>query len=220
MTAPLVVVGAGGHGREVIETVLASNDIRPRWQLLGVLDDDAGAEAALRPLGVPRLGPVSALPSMDVEYVIGIGDNATRRRIDELASTAGLTAATVIHPTAVVGRACRLAEGVYLAARSCLTTNVVLGRHAHVNVGASVSHDGVLRDYANLCPGVRLGGHVTLGAGAFLGIGATVLPRRVIGEWSVVGAGATVTRDLAAHGVYAGAPAKPLNVPVGVGHDG
>ncbi|MDQ3761803.1 MAG: acetyltransferase [Actinomycetota bacterium] len=205
----LVVLGAGGHGREMIDAILAANMVRDQWRLLGVLDDDESVVPRLRALGVRWLGALSSLPELDAQYVIGIGSNQIRQQINDVATATGMQAATVVHPSSSIGMANQLADGVYLAAHSTVTTNVVLGRHAHVNVGASVAHDCTVGAYANLSPGARLGGHVALGNGVFMGINSSVLPRCRVGEWAVIGAGATVVADIGARIVCVGTPARP-----------
>ena len=48
--------------------------------------------------------------------------------------------------------------------------------------------------------------------GASIGSGATILSNVVIGEHAIVGAGSVVTRDVPAHAVVAGNPAKVLRI--------
>ncbi|MGW6455340.1 acetyltransferase [Streptomyces sp. NPDC055078] len=206
----LVVFGAGGHGREIVEAVLAINAVRPRWQLLGVLDDTEPSAGELRGLGTEFLGPTSRIRSLDARYVIGIGDGAVRRRLDLMAAHSARPATPIVHPTASVGRRVTLGPGCYVAAHATVTTNCVLGRHSHVNVGASVSHDNVMGAYCTLAPGTRLAGRVVTDDGVTLGLNSAVLPGVRLGAWSVVGAGATALRDVPARSVVIGTPAHPI----------
>ena len=82
-----------------------------------------------------------------------------------------------------------------------------LGKGVIVNTSASVDHDCVVEDFAHLAPGTHLAGNVTVGSGAFLGVGVSVVPHRRIGEWSTVGAGATVIRDVPEASTAVGTPA-------------
>jgi sugar O-acyltransferase (sialic acid O-acetyltransferase NeuD family) len=199
MRRALVVVGTGGHGREVADAVLAAGHARSH-DLLGFLDDAVGPWPLVERLGLPVLGPTEALRELDVEYVIGIGDGDVRRRLAELAGLCGRRAAVVIHPTASFGRDVEMAPGVVLAAGSRITTHVHLGAHAQVNVNASISHDCVVAPYATVSPGATICGNVRLGEGVLVGAGATILPGLSIGDWSTIGAGAVVV----------GSPARQL----------
>ena len=58
---------------------------------------------------------------------------------------------------------------------------------------------------------IALGGTVTVGDGAFVGLGARVLPGITIGERATVGAGAVVHRDVPAGATMVGVPARPLD---------
>lgn len=213
MTPPraLVIVGAGGQGREMLDTVEALNRVERTWNFLGFLADDERSADLVGARGVSILGPVSRLGQLDADYVIGIGDPAVRRTVDELATAAGRVPATLVHPSAQVGSEVTLGAGAYVAPTAVLTTNVAVGRHTIVNVGASLSHDVVVGDFATIGPGTRLAGNVRVGDDADLGVGVVARPGSTIGGATVVGAGAVVIGDLPAGIVAVGVPAAPLH---------
>src|SRR4051812_40747163 len=93
---PLVIIGAGGHAREIVDIVEAVNALRPTFDLLGLLVDGLVAEDRLARRALRILGPTSALSEQDADYIIGIGDPTARRRFDEVASAAGKLAATLV----------------------------------------------------------------------------------------------------------------------------
>lgn len=85
-----------------------------------------------------------------------------------------------------------------------------LGRHVIANTGCSIDHDCAVGDYVHLAPGSRLAGGVHLGEGSFLGTKASAIPGINVGEWSIVGAGAVVSRSLSANVTAVGVPAKVI----------
>lgn len=204
-TRSIAIIGAGGHGRELADIVLAASKDDQRLSLLGIADDGVADEALLARSGIRFLGSSTALAGRSVDVLVGIGDPVVRERV-----VSGLERSpqSVMHPTASVGSASRLGDGAVLAQGVIVTTNVIIGQHTHLNVACSVSHDCVLGDFVTVCPGARLTGAVQIGDGAFIGAGATVLPGRRVGSGAVVGAGAVVTADVPSGRTVAGVPAR------------
>jgi acetyltransferase-like isoleucine patch superfamily enzyme len=71
-----------------------------------------------------------------------------------------------------------------------------------------ITHDDDISDFATLTSGVRLGGSVVIGRGAYVGAGALVRQELSIGAWSLVGMGSLVTRPVPAAEVWYGIPAR------------
>jgi sugar O-acyltransferase (sialic acid O-acetyltransferase NeuD family) len=210
---PLVIVGAGGHGRETLDVVEALQADGVDWQVLGFLDDaDLEGErlARLERRGTTVIGPVDRIGELAARFVVAVGDAAVREKLARLAKQAGaVPAPALVHPTVVVGGDVEIGEGTVVAAGSHITTNVRVGRHVQVNVGSIVSHDTLIADYATLSPGVRINGDVDVGRSAFLGTGAVVVRGHTVGAGAIVGAGAVVVRDVEPGITVAGVPARP-----------
>lgn len=205
MTDRLVIVGAGGHGREALAVAHAANRLRDRWSTIGLVDDG--------PVDPELVDDALLLGSTDFvidngdEHVIALGDPAVRRRIARHIGEAA-PAVSLVDPSAWVGDDVDLDDGAMLYPGSVCTTNVRIGFHTHLNCGVIVSHDCRVGDFVSLSPGVKLNGAVTVGDGAFLGTGAIVLPGRSIGQGAVVGAGAVVTEDVDPGATVVGVPAR------------
>ncbi len=210
MSIPVVVVGAGGHGRECLDVIEAVNTVARTYDILGVVDDDPSTQVLVEQRGGRFLGPTETLRGRDVRFVLGIGDGAVRRRVDQLLTSWGLLAAPpLVHPRASLGSDVDLAPGVVLAAGARATTNVRLGRHTQLNIEATVSHDCRIGDYVTISPAVTVCGTVTVGEGVLLGAGATIIQNLSIGADAIVGAGAVVVRDVEAGSTVVGVPAGP-----------
>ncbi len=214
MTQQLVVIGAGGFGREVVDVVEAINlersTVGTAYEVLGFFDDGDADLALLEPYGLPHLGPVASVHDLprDVAYVIGIGNPQVRARLDDQFMDER-PSVTLVHPDATVTRLAELGPGTVVCAGARITNHVTLGRHVHVNLNATIGHDARVSDYVTLSPLVALSGNVRAEARAFFGTGALVNPGLRVGEDAVVGTGAAVVREVESKTTVVGVPAKP-----------
>ena len=210
----LVVVGAGGHGREMLAYV--KDLIAGEWagELLGFLDDGAakGQYCDMQVLG--KLDEFATCGPGFFErlvYLTAVGDNPVRRTVVErIQALYGdrMKPWTLVHPRAYIGNYVEVGAGTCVAPGAIVTCRSRIGRHCILNVKASVSHDCVIGDYVNLNPSVTVCGNVTLGDGAYIGAGATIVQRISVGRGSIIGAGAVVIRDIPPNVTAVGVPAR------------
>lgn len=202
----MYVIGAGGHGREVLEALRLTGHA-----VAGFIDEDSRlwGQTVLEVPVVGGLDWLERLPAGETECICAIGDNATRKRVVErLAGRFAFVRA--VHPAAVVFSSAALGQGVMIGAGAVVSSEAVIGDHAIVNCRASASHDVRVSPFANLNPGSIVAGAVTIGEGANVGAGATVIQSLTVGEWSVIGAGAVVIRDVPPGVTVVGVPARPV----------
>ncbi len=209
-TLPVIVVGAGGHARVLLDTLRAG-----RHEVRGLCDSNPDRARTACPdetiVGDDRV--VLAMPVDEVAIVIGIGGTrATERRrsLFALYRDAGFRIVSVIHPSAVIARDVVIGAGAQIMAGAVIQPAAIVGENAIVNTRASVDHDCRIGDHAFIAPGVTLCGGVVIGAGAHVGAGATVLEYRSVGAGATVGGGALVNRDVAAGRTVVGVPARTL----------
>ena len=141
MTERIVIIGAGGFGREVVDVIDAvnahsetSSTGMPRFRVLGFLDDGRPDPATLAPYDLEHLGPVSQLAEMpsDVSFAIGIGAPQVRRQLAE--AHPDRSCPVLVHPSATLGRAVTVGDGSVVCAGVRLTNNIAIGRHVHINL--------------------------------------------------------------------------------------
>lgn len=215
MPEDIVVIGAGGFGRETLDVIEAINADAgaPRWNVIGVVDDAPSSTDVdrLRARGYRSLGTISENLERIAEcgYVIAIGSPSARSRVAQTLSHAR-AAAALIHPRATVGSEVTLGEGVVICAGSQISTNVRFGDHVHVNPGATVGHDTVLCDFVSVNPGAIVSGSVDVQPRALVGAGAIVLQGLRVGEGATVGAAACAIRDVEDASTVVGVPARVL----------
>jgi UDP-perosamine 4-acetyltransferase len=206
MANGIVLLGAGGHAKVVIEILRASG--RDVSYCVG------GSDAADECLGVPVLkGDHWLLPLRSEGYTrafIGIGANRLRLKLANIAQSYGYELINAISPSAVVSPSVKIGIGVVAMAGAIINAEAEISDLAIINTGATVDHDCKIGRAVHIAPQSGLAGNVSVGEGAFLGIGCRVIPGVTIGEWSTVGAGAVVTINIPANVTAVGVPAKFL----------
>jgi sugar O-acyltransferase (sialic acid O-acetyltransferase NeuD family) len=205
----LIIFGAGGHGRDILQAVRAVNSVKSTWRCIGfVVDPGFPTPAKLHDL--PVIVGLDALPAYsDLDVVVAVGDPAARQRIvDRLGSLKAIRFPSVVHPRAWIGDRVDLGVGTIVLAGAMITTDVNLGAHTHVNVSSSISHDTRIGAYCTLSPGVNIAGRVTIGARVQIGTGASIISGVEIGDDSVIGAGAAVIHAIPAAVIAVGVPAR------------
>lgn len=208
MTRAVVLYGAGGHGRVVLDAAQ-----RAGLSVALVLDDDKTREGnSWMNLPVHHAETwLNRLSHPDSQrIVIAIGDNRIRREKEQGLCARGLPLQRVLHPEAVIAQQAVLDDGCMVLAGVVVNPCARVGRNSILNSGCVVEHDCVIGHAAHVAPRAVLGGGVTVGDQALIGLGAVVLPGLVVGAGATVGAGAVVTRDVASGSTVVGNPARPV----------
>lgn len=214
MPRPLVIWGGTGHAK-VIRDALEGLD----WEIVAIFDRrNIASPFNDVPLFVgsngfstwldtsPHTGQIAAC------VAIGGTDGLGRLETGNFLRRHGVTLPTIFHRTAFLASTAECGEGSHVLAHATVCASCKLGRFVIVNTAASVDHDCVLEDGVHIAPGAHLAGEVHVGACAFVGTGAIVLPRIHIGANAIIGAGAVVTKDVAPDTTVVGNPAHVVRI--------
>lgn len=208
----LIIIGAGGFGKEVAWLAECINNKTPTWDIVGFLDDNPDMHGKIIN-ELPVLGGVEKVAEYrDAYFVCTVGASKIRRKIIEKAERINpdIRYATLIHPSVEMSRFVKIAEGSVICAHNILTVNIEIGRHVIINLDCTVGHDVILEDYVTMYPSVNISGGVHTGQNVELGTGAQVLQYKTIGADSIIGAGSVVIKDIPARCTAVGIPAKPI----------
>lgn len=208
---PLLIIGSSGHAKVIIDIV----EKQGKFDIIGLID-------SYRPIGEETLGyKVKGDETVLLKYdsafknlhlFIAIGDNAIRFKVYNKINALGrkFNYATVIHPSAIIGKNVKIGVGVAVMAGSVINPDTVIGNFSIINTSSSIDHDCNIEDFATISPGAVLGGTVKVGQFGVVSIGATVIHGINIGEDSIIGAGATVINHIGNNEIHVGVPARKL----------
>ena len=205
MAKLVYLLGAGGHGRVVLDALLSSG-----VNVAGILDPNLKAGDHI--FETPVMGGdefLDQLAPTDVLLVNGIGANPyvyIRKNLFNELKVRGFLFNAARHLSAVIGSECNLGESSQIMAGTVLQNRVRVGDNTVINTCASIDHDCVIGAHTFVSPGVVLSGKVLVGESAFIGAGAVVLPGIKIGVNVIIGAGAVVIKNIPNGWIVAGNP--------------
>jgi sugar O-acyltransferase (sialic acid O-acetyltransferase NeuD family) len=211
-TMNIVIIGArkDGHANVVLEIILAMK----QFEVAGFIDDDPAKLGQLI-RGYPILGGMKDIPQLMKEKkvqgaIVAIGDNPGRRLLAAQAENMGLELINAIHPTVHIDSEVSLGKGICLCQGVIVVTGTRIGNCVNIHTGATIDHDNVIEEGANLGPGVHTAGRVKIRRDAFLGVGAVVIPDGEVGEGAIIGAGSVVVKPIPPFVTAVGVPAKVI----------
>lgn len=212
MMKDLIIFGAGGFGREVAWLVERINKVEPTWNLLGFMDDNdeiQGTEInGYNVLG--KSADVSKYP--DAYFVCAVGASRTREaiinRVKEI--NPSIKFGTIIDPSVEMSNLVTIGEGTIICAHTIITVNIKIGSHVIINLDCTVGHDAILKDFVSLYPSVNVSGTTNIGHAVELGTGVQIIQGKSVRNYSIVGAGAVVVKDIPEKCTAVGSPAKPI----------
>lgn len=208
----IVIIGAGNFGREVAQLIDDINTDKKTWNLLGYVDETVEKHGTIINSN-QVLGGFEWLEkngSNKVTAICAIGNPRAKYTVVGKISGYGLNYVNLIHPDAKIGKFVEMGYGNVICCNSFISVNIKIGNHVSINPGCGIGHDVVIGDFSSLYWNVTLSGNVSIGDGCEIGSKADIIPQRSVGSWSVIGAGAVVTKDIPDNCTAVGVPAKPV----------
>lgn len=206
----LYIIGSGGFGREVAWCVERINDVTPTWNLKGFIDDNETKWGAKEDEYLV-LGDCEYLKQQENAYAVcAVGNAKVRRQIIEKLSNSGVRFATIVDPSVILSKSVSIGEGTIVCAGTIITVDISIGKHVIINLDCTLGHDDVIEDFVTIYPSVNVSGNVSVGECCELGTGMQIIQGKSIGDYSIVGAGAVVVKNIPSKCTAVGSPAKPI----------
>ena len=188
----LIIVGAGGFGRELLQWCKEINAVEPRWNIKGFIDDNQ-----------------AALDGYECDCGV-LGFPAVKRRVIESLVSRGANIVSLIHPEVRIGGFCNIGKGCIIYPDTRITVNVTIGDYVTILSGNFIGHDASIGSYSTLFGGCSVNGHVVIGERTLLNNHASTVPGIRIGSDVNVGAGSFVVSNVKDGRHVFGNPARKI----------
>lgn len=206
----LLIVGAGGFGRELLQWSKEINEIEPRWNIKGFLDDDLHALDGYD-CDYEIVGKISEWqPNENEEFVIALGFPEVKKKVIGSLLERDAEIVSLIHPDAHIGGFCKIGKGCIIYPDTRITVNVTIGDYVTILAQNFVGHDATIGSYSTIFGNCSVNGHVEIGEGVLLNNSASTVPSIKIGDGAVIGAGSFVISNVRPGRHMFGNPAKKL----------
>ncbi len=210
----IVIIGAGGFGKEAAQLIKEINKDKKTWNLLGFIDETTEKHGS-------QINDTTVLGGFDwfdnkpvnkIWAVCALGNPRDKYILLKKASAYKINYATLIHPDAKLSKYSELGFGCIICCNSFISVNTRIGNHVCINPGCGIGHDTVIEDYTSLYWNVTLSGNVYIHEGCEIGSKAIVIQKKTVGKWSIIGAGAVIVRDMPENCTAVGVPGKIIKI--------
>ena len=203
----IILVGAGGFGRELLWWIKDINKVEKKWEIAGFIDDNPNAldgyECDYKIIGSIK----DWQPKEDEEFALAFGSPSLKRKIVEIMKNKGAKFATIIHPTAMLSEFAKVGEGLIMFPYSKISCNTTIGDFVTL-LATPIGHDTLVGDYTVISGGCNIVRNVRIGKDVFLAAGVCIAQDIQIGDGAYLGLGSVVLKDVPDGSTVFGNPAR------------
>lgn len=211
MMKNIVIIGAGGFGREVKTLIDSINNQTPTYRFLGFYDDGFKKGQIIN--GCPVLGGILDINVINIQcsVVIAVGDPQTKQGLYEKIKNSNVDFPNIIHPNVLLSDDfVEIGMGNIICASCIITCNINIKDFVILNLMCTIGHDTIISSFSSFMPSVNISGDVLIHEKVYVGTGAKIINQLEIGANTIVGAGAVVSKSLPENCTAVGIPAKPI----------
>ena len=204
----IIIIGAGGVGREVSLIIEKINKLKATWNLIGFIDDNINSWNKIIN-GYQIIGGMDLLETLplDTYVVIAIANYNLKKKIVNKINNK-FKFATIIDPKVYIHDYMTIGEGTIIYEGAIITANIQVGNHVIISPKCGIGHDSIINDYVSFLWNVNISGNDVIEEGVMMGSGSTIIQGKKIGKGSIIGAGAVVIDDIDSFTTAVGVQAK------------
>ncbi|MGG7161204.1 NeuD/PglB/VioB family sugar acetyltransferase [Clostridium baratii] len=206
----IIIIGAGGVGRETAWIIEQVNLLKPKWNIIGFIDDNE--EIWNKYInGYKVIGGIDCLDNIEnnTKVIIAIANYSIKKNIVDIINNK-FEFATIIHPDVYLNNTISIGEGTIIYPGVIMTTNIDIGKHVIISAKCGIGHDSKISDYVSLLWNVNISGFDIINEGCLIGSGATIIQNKIISKETTIGAGAVVINNIINKSTVVGVPGKVI----------
>ena len=207
----LIILGAGGMGRQVLSFAKSCNEYGKEYNIKGVLDDNPNALDSF-PDYPPVLGTVEGYQvEEDDVFFNSIGDVVSKKHCINTIVDKGGKFITLVHPTAQISPGTIIGKGCMLGSYVGIGVETTIGDFCLIQSKATIGHDVHIGDFARIDCNVVLIAGVDVGNDVCIHTSSVINHNVKLGNGSTVGAMSFVIRNVKPGQTVFGIPAKKIS---------
>mgnify|MGYP000912648587 CR=1 FL=1 len=207
----IIIVGAGGFGRELLQWIKDINEAEEKWIIKGFIDDDLSSldnyDCDYKVIGRIK----DWKPNENEVFACAIANPQTKEKVVNILKARGAEFTQVIHPRANIGEFNQIGEGVVIYPNAGLTVNSKVGDYVTL-LSSRVGHDVYIGNYSTISSNCGINGNVQIGQHVFIGSNVVIVPSRKIGNDAFIAAGSVVMSNIKQKIKVMGNPAKRFSL--------
>ena len=209
----LIIVGAGGFGRELLQWCKDILIIRNEWEIAGFIDDNLSALEGYE-CDYNVIGTINdCQPNENQVFALAIAEPKLKKEIVSKLENRGAKFVQIIHPDARIGSFNELGKGLVMYPNARITVNTKIGDYVTILDNTSIGHDVVIGNYTTISASCGINGHVYVGESSYFGCNASTIPGIKIGDACHIGIGSVVVNSIKSGMQVFGNPAKRIALP-------
>lgn len=173
MMKQIIILGAGGHAKSVIDVIELQNE----YKIVGIVDNNL--EKGTDFFDYKIIGNDSDLESLREKYkyaIIAVGQIKIpdiRIKLFKKLKELQFILPVIISPIAYVSKRAKIEEGTIIMHHALVNTDVKIGKNCIINSKALIEHDVVVEDFCHISTGAIVNGGTIVRAKTFFGSNAT-----------------------------------------------
>lgn len=201
----IVIVGSSGFAKEIKWLIDRENQASEKWRFLGFIDKES--------VNKEIIGDDNFILDYEQELNVAIAianPNIRKKLVEKYKANSNVKFPNLIDPSVIISDSINIGEGNIICANNILTIGIKIGDFNIINLSCTVGHETQIKNFVTINPGVNISGNVCLYNGVNVGTGTKIIQGKIIGENSVIGAGAVVIKDIGPNCTAVGVPTKVI----------